>query len=59
MRVAACFRRTHPETGFTLPLLMGLVAIRNGKTCTWAEKTHTAKAYRVSKLEMPEAPYYG
>lgn len=37
---------TDPETGFysTLPLLMGLLAIRNGKTYTWDENTHTAKA---------------
>lgn len=38
--------RTDPETGFysTLPLLMGLLAIRNGKTYAWDEKTHTAQA---------------
>jgi predicted dehydrogenase len=38
--------RTDPETGFysTLPLLMGLLAIRHGKTYFWDENTHTAKA---------------
>jgi hypothetical protein len=37
---------TDPETGFysTLPLLMGLLAIQNGKTYKWDEATHTAKA---------------
>ncbi len=37
--------RTDAETGFysTLPLLMGLLAIRNDKTYYWDEPTHTAK----------------
>jgi hypothetical protein len=38
--------RTDPEIGFysTLPLLMALQAIRNGKTYYWDDATHTAKA---------------
>jgi predicted dehydrogenase len=37
---------TDAETGFysTLPLLMGLLAIRNGKTYYWDDRSHTAKA---------------
>ncbi len=38
--------RTDVETGFysTLPLLMGLLAIRNGKTYVWDDQNRVAKA---------------
>jgi len=38
--------RTDVETGFysTLPLLMGLLAVRNGKTYVWDDQNRVAKA---------------
>lgn len=43
MGVCSSLRSVNLQLVSLLPLLMGLLAIRNGKTYYWDDKTHTAK----------------